>query len=254
MEIQPVRSLSTNYIWTIINQQQATVIDPGDVNPISVFLKSRNITCTNILITHHHPDHTGGVKALQAMFPRVNVYGPNLSMIGIDCQDVSQQETLIIPGFNQPWSIIPTPGHTLDHLCFQIEDKLFCGDTLFSIGCGKLFEGKAEHLFASLNRLMTLPEDTVVYPAHEYTLDNLSFALSIEPDNIDLKAYQKQVINKIQQKIPSLPTTIKQEKMLNPFVRCADPMLQTALKQRHPQPLKTPLETFAALRALKDNF
>ena len=254
MQIHAIKALETNYIWTLIHRDRATVIDPGEAKPVIQYLEKQNIACSNIIVTHHHFDHTGGIQELQEYYPLVDTYGPNLKALNIKHQTIASEKILRLPAFDQPWKIITTPGHTLDHLCYHYDHHLFCGDTLFSIGCGRLFEGTSEQIFTSLEKLISLPNSTIVYPAHEYTLSNIEFALSIEPDNQQLQDYKKNVQRKIDHEQPSLPTTLKIEKAINPFLRCHDPKMQAHLEREIQKKLNSPLEIFTTLRALKDHF
>ena len=254
MEIHAIKALETNYIWTLIHKDQATVIDPGEAKPVIQYLEKQNITCSNIVITHHHFDHTGGIQELQEYYPQVYTCGPNLEALNITHQNIATEKSMHLPTFDQPWKIITTPGHTLDHLCYHYGQHLFCGDTLFSIGCGRLFEGTTEQMFISLEKLISLPDNTIVYPAHEYTLSNIEFALSIEPNNQALHDYKKSVQRKIHHKQPSLPSTLKIEKAINPFLRYRDLEMQTHLERKIQKKLHSPLEIFTTLRELKDHF
>ena len=254
MQIHAIKALETNYIWVLIYKDQATIIDPGEAKPVIEYLKSQNITCSNIIITHHHFDHTDGIQELQEYYPHVNTYGPNLKNLNIKHQDIALERKIYLLPFEQPWKIIATPGHTLDHLCYHHTNHLFCGDTLFSIGCGRIFEGTTQQMFTSLETLTSLPESTILYPAHEYTLNNIEFALSIEPDNQQLQEYKKSVQRKINHRQPSLPTTLKIEKKFNPFLRCRDLKMQAHLEKKMQRKLKSPLDIFSTLRALKDQF
>ena len=254
MKIQALKALETNYIWVITREEKAIVIDPGQAEPVIKYLENNNITCSHIIITHHHFDHTGGIKSLQERFPNAKTHGPNLESINIDCENIASKRSLYLSNFDKPWNVITTPGHTLDHLCYLYDNHLFCGDTLFSIGCGKILEGTMEQMFNSLEKIYTLPDNTVVYPAHEYTLKNIAFALSIEPDNSKLQAYEKIINQKIKNKLASLPSTLKLEKELNPFLRCHDEKIKKALEKKYQKEITSPFEVFRTLRTLKDHF
>lgn len=254
MNIAPIKALSTNYIWTITCDQQATIIDPGESRQVIQYLDDHDLTCTNILITHHHHDHTGGIEGLLNRYPNTLVYGPSLNHLGIETINVSSHTTTQIEGFKDPWKIIPTPGHTLDHLCFYYPGHLFCGDTLFSAGCGRLFEGTPEQMFQSLHQLKKLPPETLIYPGHEITLGNINFAESIDNKNLDLIEYKKETIKKLSQKQPSLPNTLSNELKVNPFLRTEITTLQHKISEHTSTNINTPLGTFTALRKLKDNF
>ncbi len=254
MKVVPIRALNTNYIWTISTDQQATVIDPGEASQVIQYLADHRLKCSNIIITHHHPDHTGGVRALLEHFPHTPVYGPDLTHLGIDAIDVSKEKNIQIKGFAKPWQIMPTPGHTLDHLSFYYPGHLFCGDTLFSAGCGRIFEGTPEQMFHSLNLIKNLPPDTLVYPGHEITLNNIRFAESIDNNNPDLAHYKKETIKRLNQDQPSLPSTLDLELKVNPFLRTEVSTIQDKISKQVSTDISTPLDTFIALRKLKDNF
>lgn len=255
LSICPIRAFSDNYIWCITratNSGDAVVVDPGDAAPVQAYLDENGLTLSAILITHHHWDHTGGVKALIESYPNAQVYGPEHA-----CEQVNNA---VSPGqslsfFGHQFSVVGVPGHTLDHLAYYSKsvNSLFCGDTLFAGGCGRLFEGSPGQMLNSLEELRSLPGETRVYCAHEYTLSNLQFALKVEPDNAKLQQRYTQVQALREQGIPSLPSTIAEEVATNPFLRTAEPRLEQTLCRHQGKPTLNRVDAFAALRTWKDN-
>jgi hydroxyacylglutathione hydrolase len=214
-----IPAFSDNYIWTIIHRdtQQAVVVDPGDAKVTNDYLQKNNLKLVAILLTHHHWDHTGGVKTLKAEH-QVPVFGPKSENIPYCDNKLANNDTVDL--FDLHFEVLAIPGHTLDHIAFLGHAWLFCGDTLFSAGCGRLFEGSAAELYDALCRFSKLPGETKVYCAHEYTLNNLKFAKTVEPDNPAIDTYIEQVTQLRQQNKPSLPSTIERELNVNPFLRC----------------------------------
>ncbi len=258
LTISPIPAFTDNYIWALQNAEgQVYVVDPGDAAPVKTWLAERQLTLAGILITHHHKDHTGGLDDLLALAP-VPVYGPAGGHIRQ--LDHSLEEGDQITVFGHQFDIMETPGHTLDHIVYfhpgsdEADDPplLFCGDTLFAGGCGRIFEGDPPMMYNSLQRLAALPAATQVFCAHEYTLANLAFAAGTDPDNGDLVERQATERSKRERQRPTLPSTIALELRTNPFLRCHNPSLQTAVQQRVSRELDTGLELFTALRRLKD--
>ena len=257
--ISPIPAFNDNYIWALQNDNgQAFVVDPGDAEPVKAWLAEQQLELAGILITHHHADHTGGIDGLLAM-TQVPVYGPadgHIRQLDHTLQDGDQ-----ISVFDHDFTIMATPGHTLDHIVYfypgtgnKADDAplLFCGDTLFAGGCGRIFEGNPQMMYTSLQRLAALPAATRVYCAHEYTLANLAFAISAEPDNAALAQRQLDERRKRDEQRPTLPSSILLEQRTNPFLRCHSPSLQATVQQRVNQTLNTGVELFTALRRLKD--
>ena len=203
------------------------------------------------MITHHHIDHTGGVLELKAA-TGAYVMGPSKKIDGVD-RSVGEGEQINLESIRSSFNIFEIPGHTHDHIAYYNEQWLFCGDTLFSIGCGRVCDGTFVQMFEALNKLNTLPNTTQIFPAHEYTEQNIRFSESIDPGNKDLKRYKYIVRTLRQQGQPSLPSILKTEQLCNPFLRCHDPIFLTQL-QRLDKNICTPIEAFCYLRQLKDNF
>ena len=254
--IFPIKAFTDNYIWAMHNNTHALVVDPGDAQPVLAFLAQYQLSLSHILITHHHFDHTGGIAELKAAFPEVIIYGPhNQKISGID-KPVTQNDNIHIDTLDVRFSVLQTPGHTLDHIVFVHPDFIFCGDTLFSGGCGRMFEGTPDVFSASLNKLAALPGNTKVYCTHEYTQANMAFALSVDKHNEALKDYSAWVDEKRAASQITLPSTIAKEREINPFLRCDNDDIRKSI---FPEYLAiantiTKVQTFAVLRQLKDDF
>ncbi|HCL23830.1 MAG TPA: hydroxyacylglutathione hydrolase [Halomonas sp.] len=254
MSVTPIPALSDNYIWLIRQDtnQSVCVVDPGEAAPVIEFLERESLTLDTILITHHHQDHTGGLDALAKRYsPRV--IGPdNPSIKGID-ERVGEGDQVRIMG--RLFEVMATPGHTLDHISYftpGIPALLFCGDTLFSAGCGRLFEGTPEQMFTSLNRFAELPEDTLVFAAHEYTQANLTFARAADPDN-DAVTHALQECEKARMlDRPTLPSTIGRELKINPYLRVGTDSVRKAAGSQGAN--DDDLATFTTLREWKNRF
>lgn len=221
VDIIPI--LSDNYCYVVQNGDQTAVIDPGEASTVIAFLEQNNITPDFIFITHHHFDHVDGVKALKEKYNcKVIVPKKEANKIAFYDQAVTEDSTLSLD--TEKINIIETPGHTLDHICYHFTQSnlLFCGDTLFSMGCGRLFEGTADDMYKSFEKLKTLPDDTKIYCGHEYTLDNAKFCLSVDADNTALQGRANQVKELRATNTPTIPTTIELEKKTNIFIRCKD--------------------------------
>ncbi len=249
LQIIALAAFNDNYIWLLRRNQYAVVVDPGDAAPVMAYLQQHQLQLSAILITHHHSDHIGGVASLiQHYAPQV--YAPSKEQYIFAHQAVSEGQTLHLNSLQLELKVLEVPGHTLGHVAYYGANCLFCGDTLFAAGCGRLFEGSAEQLYASLQRLAQLPETTAVYCTHEYTLRNLEFALSLSPDYPELLQRQANEIAKRQSGLPTLPSSIALELATNPFLRCGDDTIIHASQSRD----KQPSAVFAAIRNMRNLF
>ena len=253
INIEPIKAFNDNYIWLVTTNEGSIVIDPGEATKTINYLKENSLNLKGILITHHHFDHTGGIEDM-LKFKNVDVYGPvnNISSINKKLRD---GDLFSLIGID--FKIIEIPGHTLDHIAFFSENNgnpvLFCGDTLFSSGCGRVFEGTFEQMHKSILKLKSLPANTKIYSGHEYTQSNLKFALEVEPLNQKLISRYNDVQDLLNKGIPTLPTTLELELEVNPFLRCQTKEVQSSVvKQFNTSNHED--EIFKALRQWKDNF
>lgn len=261
--VNAISAFNDNYIWCISNTdtQEAWIVDPGDASPVVAHLERERLTLRGILITHHHGDHVGGVSRLLKQWD-VPVYGPRTTPYGGVTQPLDEGDTLELPGMT--FQILAVPGHTLDHIAFYCSalgdtPALFCGDTLFACGCGRLFEGRPEQMQQSLAKLIALPDATRVYCAHEYTLANLRFARAVLPNDAALQAFETTCEKRRESGKPTLPVTLGNEKQLNPFLRWGDnALIQSAMEYAGNQGLELspdqPASVFAIIRRWKDHF
>jgi hydroxyacylglutathione hydrolase len=251
--IVPVRAFRDNYLWLIIKDQSAAVVDPGDAEPVLAYLRQHRLSLASILITHHHHDHIGGVVELLNQYD-VPVYSPPGQMLDFPYLPVADGDRIHLAALSLSLTVIGVPGHTANHVAYYGGNSLFCGDTLFGCGCGRIFDGSCEALHASLAKLAQLPDATRVYCAHEYTLDNINFALSLDPGNAALRARQVADQERIAQGLPTIPSTIALEKATNPFLRCHTSPIQAAAKQAFPNLEESETSIFCAVRQLKNNY
>lgn len=253
--VLPLSAFDDNYIWLIVapDSRHSAVVDPGDAAPVLTFLEDNHITLSSILITHHHHDHTGGLAQLKKHFSNLPVFGPKGSHIEGITHYVGQGDTVTPPHLEAQYQILEVPGHTLDHIVYYNAHHLFCGDTLFSSGCGRLFEGSAKQMHNSLEKLKQLDEKLRVYCAHEYTLANLEFARKVEPDNLDVQKKWDWAVKKRSKGEPTLPSTLQDEKKTNPFLRAhCQQVKNSALNFDSSIDIHQPEEVFATIRAWKD--
>ncbi|MDF2180268.1 hydroxyacylglutathione hydrolase [Aliiglaciecola sp. CAU 1673] len=255
IEITPIKALKDNYIWCLQKQGLCTLVDPGDDVPVLDYLSENKLQPTDILITHHHSDHIGGVENLLTRFPELNVWGVQSPRIPGVNRVISEDKKIYLESLDLEFDVIELPGHTLDHIGFyNHEVGLFCGDTLFSAGCGRLFEGTPAQMHASLSKLASLPKDTKVYCTHEYTLANIKFASTVEPDNKELQQYTHWAKTRREKDLPTLPSNIALEKTVNPFLRVHSNTIKNRVEEHMRATFHTPVEIFAALRGWKDQF
>lgn len=254
LEIHPLEAFDDNYIWLLkqLDGSGCAVVDPGDETPVIDYLEQQQLDLQAILITHRHGDHTGGVRELKRRWPQSTVYGPAHEIIaGVD-HPVKDGAQFQLPGLDIDISVLEVPGHTEGHVAYLAGDALFCGDTLFGAGCGRVFTGTFEQLSDSLERLAALPPETRVYCAHEYTLANLGFAQWVEPDNALLKERERLDREKRDRSQPTVPSTMARELSTNPFLRTGEENVIKAAENWAGQPLAGRQQVFRALREWKD--
>ncbi|MGH8725525.1 MAG: hydroxyacylglutathione hydrolase [Burkholderiales bacterium] len=251
LEIVPVNAFKDNYVWTLRNATHAAVVDPGEARPVLDYLAREKLELAAILATHHHPDHVGGIAELLGKF-RVPVYGPKNEPIATLSQPVSEGDTVKVPELGVAFSVLDIPGHTRAHIAYYGAGSLFCGDTLFACGCGRLFEGTAEQMYASLGKLRALPDETKVYCGHEYTLANIGFAKGVEPGNAALAAREARDRRLREAGKPTVPSTLAEEKATNPFLRCLEPAVVESVNKYLGTRVSDPVRVFAAIREWKN--
>ena len=232
IHIDPIEAFQDNYIWLIHNDQNSIIVDPGDAGPVISALERKNLNLVAILITHHHADHIDGVIALQEKYPHIKIFAPQKDKYDFVNISLKNGDEINIPELQINYKIIEIPGHTRGHIAYYDKKNLFCGDTLFACGCGKIFDGTHEQMYNSLKKISALPKDTKIYCAHEYTKKNITFALSLDSDDTNLKL-RKALVSNMKNTIPS---SLEEELKTNPFLKC------------------TSLEAFKRLRDLKDQY
>jgi len=255
LNVFAIPALQDNYIWCIrqLGQAACIIVDPGEAAPVMQALANNDLKCVAVFITHHHGDHSNGAAELAAHYS-IPVYGPAYSKLAVVTHPLADQDRININELDAQFQVLAIPGHTLDHIAYFCEGLLFCGDTLFSAGCGRAFEGTPAQLYQSLVKLMQLPADTFVYCGHEYTLKNLRFAKMIEPHNVAIDHYLQQVEDLRAKNQITLPSQLQLEKAVNPFLRVGQPEVQSFVTEQLGHAPIDAIEIFSVLRQLKDRF
>jgi len=254
LQIIPIPAFQDNYLWLIHNGRKAVVVDPGDAKPVLHKLVELNLQLEGILITHHHQDHIGGVKPLLSKFPDAQVFAPAREQYDFPHAALSEPDCVRCTEWLPEANIMDLPGHTLGHIAYFMQygnqSWLFCGDTLFGAGCGRLFEGSPQQMHHSLQKLKALPSETQVFCAHEYTLHNINFALTLEPGNADLQQRKRDTLALLAKKQPSLPSTMALELATNPFLRCDVTEIRTSTQTQ----TVDEVHTFSKIRELRNHY
>jgi hydroxyacylglutathione hydrolase len=252
-QITPVPAFRDNYIWVLHEGGQAVVVDPGDAAPVRAFLHANRLTLAAILNTHHHADHIGGNADLLAEWP-VPVYAPARETVPTATVRLGGGDRVLLPGIDAEFEVLDVPGHTAGHIAYVGHGVVFCGDTLFACGCGRVFEGTPAQMHESLARLAALPGASRVYCAHEYTASNVRFARAVEPDHAALRRLEAEVAQARAAGRPTVPSTIEAERATNPFLRCTEAPLAAAVARESGADPSDPVAVFAALREWKNRF
>jgi hydroxyacylglutathione hydrolase len=255
--IIPIPAFADNYIWLIREGSRAAVVDPGDAQPVIAYLDAEHLELTAIVTTHHHGDHVGGNVGLLARWP-CPVLGPARETIPGRTRALAEGDHVDVSGVGLEFDVLDVPGHTAGHIAYvgavESVPALFCGDTMFTGGCGRLFEGTAAQMWSSLSKFAALPAETRVYCGHEYTVANLRFARAVEPGSAALREREIEAQAKRERNLPTVPSTIALERATNPFLRAREPVVRAAAEAHAGHPLMDDVAVFAELRAWKNTF
>ncbi len=249
-----IPAFGDNYIWLIQDRlaRKAVIVDPGDADPVLEVLGKDGLEPVAILITHRHPDHVGGIGDLLDRYPGLPVYGPAGEKVAGMNRPLGEGDGVELEAVGAVFRVLDVPGHTSGHIAYYGAGVLFCGDTLFTAGCGRLFEGTPEQMSVSLAKIAALPRETLIYCAHEYTLDNIGFAKWVEPDNADLLQRERDTVGLREKGLPTVPATLDLELRTNPFLRVDIPQVVRAAENHAGRQLNNAAEVFGNLRAWKD--
>ncbi|MCM8537057.1 MAG: hydroxyacylglutathione hydrolase [Lentisphaeraceae bacterium] len=253
MNIVPIPAFQSNYLWSIQTDSDAAIVDPGDATPVLNHLQENDLELKYILITHHHPDHVGGIRQLKAKFPSCKVYGPASENIPMIDYRLKEKDVVDLASLGK-YKVLDIPGHTSGHIAYHDDQNAFVGDTVFAAGCGRLFEGTPAQMINSFDKIKKLAPQTKLFCAHEYTMSNIDFALAVEPTNTELLQRKDQCSKLREQGIPTIPSTLEEELTTNPFLRCHLPQLQEAASVHLGRKIDNEIDTFATIRKWKDSF
>jgi hydroxyacylglutathione hydrolase len=254
LDIVPVPAFRDNYIWLVygLDPRYVAIVDPGEADPVISVLAAQGLRPAAILVTHRHADHVGGIPALVKRYPRLPVFGPRGEAIPAITHRLGEGDEVPLPEIGALLRVLDVPGHTCGHIAYSGHQALFCGDTLFSVGCGRLFEGTPEQMHASLSKLAGLPAATRVYCAHEYTLENIGFAKWVEPKNSDLLQREEEAFELLDSDQATLPSTLEAELKTNPFLRVHVPTVISAAEDYAGRRLVGGADVFGVVRQWKD--